>query len=77
MLSKLRTFILEDEFKMIFLSNKIDIVNYTSILHFDSYKIIVTDEKKEYIISGKNLVVSKLLIDELLIEGNVEKIEIR
>ncbi len=76
MLTKLRTIILEEEFKMIILNNRINIVNYTKIIHFDNIKIIIADNKKKYTISGSNLVISKLLIDELLIEGNVEKIEI-
>ena len=73
----LRNYILENEFKMIYLSNKLDIVNYIDISHFDSNKIIINYNEGSVLISGKSLVVSKLVSDELLIEGSINKIEFR
>ena len=73
----LRNYILENQFKMIYLSNKLDIVNYIDISHFDSNKIIINYNKGSVLISGKSLVVSKLVSDELLIEGSIDKIEFR
>ena len=73
----IRQTILEQEFKIIYINNKLDVVNYIDISHFDSNKIIVNYNKGSLIVSGNNLFVSKLLSDELLIEGNIEKIEFR
>lgn len=73
----MRNYILEQDFKLTYLKDKVDIVNYTNISHFDSNKIIINSLKQSIVISGENLFVSKLLIDELLIEGNIEKIEFR
>lgn len=73
----LRNYILENQFKMIYLSNKLDIVNYIDISHFDSNKIIINYNEGSVLISGKSLVVSKLVSDELLIEGSIDKIEFR
>ena len=73
----LRNYILENQFKMIYLFNKLDIVNYIDISHFDSNKIIINYNEGSVLISGKNLVVSKLVSDELLIEGSIDKIEFR
>lgn len=73
----LRNYILENQFKMIYLSNKLDIVNYIDISHFDSNKIIIDYNEGSVLISGKSLVVSKLVSDELLIEGSIDKIEFR
>ena len=70
----LRNYILENQFKMIYLSNKLDIVNYIDISHFDSNKIIINYNEGSVLISGKSLVVSKLVSDELLIEGSINKI---
>ena len=70
-------YILENQFKMIYLSNKLDIVNYIDISHFDSNKIIIDYNEGSVLISGKSLVVSKLVSDELLIEGSIDKIEFR
>lgn len=73
----MREFILEQEFKITYLHNKVDILNYTNISHFDINKIIVNYVKGSVIVSGENLIVSKLLSDELLIEGSIQKIEFR
>lgn len=72
-----RTFILEDDFRLTFINNKVDIVNYESIIHFDNSKIIVKTPINTVEVVGDNLVVSKLLIDEILISGNISKIEFR
>ena len=73
----LRNYILENDFKIIYLTNKLNIVNYNDISHFDSNKIIINYSDGSVLISGNNLVVSKLLKDELLIEGSINKIEFR
>lgn len=76
-LDKLRNYLLEEEFKINILNNKIDIVNYSSIGHFDSNKIMVRYTDGTVIINGTNLVVSKLVNDEILITGNIKNIELR
>ena len=72
-----KDFILENKLKIIYMNNKLNIVNYKSVTGFDSSKIIIESETKLIIISGSNLVISKLLIDELLISGDIEKVEFR
>ena len=72
-----KNFILENNLKIIYTKSKINIVNYKSVTGFDSNKIIVDCDEKLVIVSGSNLVISRLLIDELLISGNIEKVEFR
>lgn len=74
---KFRDYILENELKITILENRVDIVNYTEIGHFDSNKIIVRHDKGNIVINGNNLVVSKLLMDEVLISGTIKNIELR
>lgn len=76
-IDELRNYIIESNFKMTLIDNNIDILNYNSIEHFDSSKVIVKYEKGTIVISGKNLVVSKLLDDEILINGLINNIELR
>lgn len=76
-LDKFRSYLLEEEFKMNISKSKINIVNYTSIGHFDSNKVIVRYTDGTILIEGEKLVVSKLLNDEILITGAVKKIELR
>ena len=75
MLKDLRTYILENEFKINILIGKIDIVNYIEIDHFDDTKIMVRYEKGLVVIKGENLTISKLLNDELLILGKIKAVE--
>lgn len=70
-----RSYLLEDEFKITILNNKINVVNFTSIGHFDDSKIIIRHKEGNIIVKGSHLVVSKLLSDEILISGNIKNIE--
>ena len=74
---KVRSYFLEDKFKLIYIENKINIVNYESIGHFDSNKIIVRKGNGTIIVNGTNLVVSKLINDEILIDGKISSVEFR
>lgn len=72
-----KNFILENQLKIIYIEDKINIVNYKNVTGFDSNKIIIETDTKLVIVSGENLVISKLLLDELLISGNIQKVEFR
>lgn len=74
---KLRSYILEDEFQLNVFLDKVNIVNYSSIGHFDSNKVIVRYHGGSVNITGNNLVVSRLLNDEILITGSIKNIELR
>lgn len=73
----LRSYILEEEFKITILNNKINIVNYISIGSFDDTKIIINYDNGRVVIKGNSLVVSKLMNDEILISGNINFLEFR
>lgn len=73
----IRSYILEEETKITIFKNKINIVNYKDIGHFDSNKIVIKFDNKEVLIKGSDLVVSKLMNDEILITGNFNNIEFR
>lgn len=77
LLRKFENLVLENEFKINYINNSLNIVNYLDISHFDSNKIMVNYKDGTVTIIGKNLVVSRLVSDELLIEGSIDKIEFR
>ena len=77
MLRDLRNYILEDDFKMTYLTGKLDIVNYECIDHFDTDKIMIRYSSGVVIIKGENLIISKLLTDEVLISGTIKNIELQ
>ena len=77
LVDNLRSLVFEEEFKLTYFEDKLGITNYLDIGNFDSNKIAINYKNGNLLVSGKNLVVSKLVKDELLIEGNIEKIEFR
>ena len=77
MLNNLRNYILENEFKISIVKNNVDILNYLEIDHFDDTKIIVRYKDGILIIKGENLIISKLLDDELLINGKIKNVEFK
>lgn len=77
MIDRLKNYILEKEFKMTILDRKIDILNYSEIDHFDDNKIMIRHEKGLVVIKGYKLIITKMLDDEILINGKIEKIELR
>ena len=76
-LKSFRSYILEEEFSFSVYQNKVDILNYESIGHFDSNKVIIRYNKGTLIITGNDLVVSKLMSDEVLVLGSIKNIELR
>lgn len=69
-------YIKNDEFKMLVLDRRINIVNYTNILSMTEERISLTSSIGRVIIKGTNLSVKKLLNKEVLIEGKILDIEI-
>ena len=74
---KVRDYLLDDEFKMIVLNNKINISNYDLIEYLDSDMVVVKYDGGKISIKGDNLTVSKLLNNEILISGIIKEIGMR
>ena len=76
-----RSHILDTELKVTFLNARINIVNFSELGHFDNNKVIVrflkNNNTHNLIIKGRNLVVSKLKSNEVLIEGVIDNLEFR
>jgi len=77
LIKRTRNYLLDETFNMRVLKNKIDICNYVSIGYLDNDLIIINYIEGEIKIKGENLVVSKLLDDEILISGEIKTIEMR
>ena len=56
---------------------QIDIVNYSQISRISDTEIVILNKQKKIVIVGKNLTITRLLEDEVLIKGKFEKIEFR
>lgn len=77
LIKNIRSYILEDELQINVFKDKVNIVNYTKIGHFDNSKVMIYHTSGLIEIKGEKLVVSKLLNDEILITGVIKNIELR
>ena len=73
----IRSYFKEDELEIRVYKDKVNVINYDAIGHFDSNKVIVYYENGHMVITGTGLVVSKLIKDEVLIIGKIGNIELR
>ena len=76
-INSIRSYILEEEFKITILNNKINIVNFTSLGTIDNNKVVIYYKEGFVDIKGSNLVVSRLMSNEILISGNINSLEFR
>lgn len=76
LVKKFRSYLLEDEFSISILKEKVDIMNYNTIGTINSNKIVVYYDGGSVTINGKNLSLIKMLDDEILISGTINNIEL-
>ncbi len=76
MLKKINNYINEKEFRINIYKNKINIINYTKIISLEDTFISVLTNNKKIIVKGKNLILLKILENELLIKGELKSLEV-
>ena len=76
-INKISNYIREDNFQLIYLKNMVNVINYEEIREFTDTLIVIKDKNNLYKITGKNLVVSKMQDNEILITGVINNIEFR
>ncbi len=77
LIRKVANFIEDKEIKLLITSNSIYVANYTEIVRFNEKIIIIKSTNGEIDLFGQNLMITKLLNNEILIVGKIKKIEIR
>ena len=75
MIKKIINYIKDNNFKINYVNNSINVVNYDKILEVTDDVITIIKENKIIIVKGNNLRLSKLLDNEILITGIINKIE--
>lgn len=74
---RINNYINEENFKITIGINYVNIINYTKILDFNSNLISIKYNDIIIDIAGTNLVVNKMLKDEILIKGNIDNVKLR
>ncbi len=67
-------YINDNNFSMIYKNKSLDVINYTKILDFSSSLISFEFNNNSYYVEGDNLVISKMMEEEILITGDIKKI---
>lgn len=75
-MKRLREYINSNDFKMNYINNKLNIVNYDEIVLLSCEKIIILKNNKTICIKGNDLSLLKLLDNEILINGLIKSIEL-
>ena len=75
MIKKIINYVKDDKLKIRYIDNNLNIENYDKILEVKEDIITLTKNNKIILIKGEKLKLSKLLDDEILIEGIIKKIE--
>ena len=73
----LREYIDSNEFQLTLLNERVNVENYDKLLQISSNEIVFTTSDKKIVVTGRNLAINKLLDNELLITGEIFKIEVQ
>ena len=76
-IDKLDRYLNENEYKLILDNNRLNIVNYEEIIDFSLSNIKVKLKDKIVSIEGRNLVINKMVDNEILITVNISNISIK
>ena len=76
LINKLDRYLEDKNYEIIIKENKVNIINFKEIIDFSSSKITLRCDNKIINIEGKNLIIGKMLDDELLITGSIYNIRI-
>ena len=75
-INRLESYLSDNVYRIILRNSGVNIVNYDEIINFSSTQISIRIKNKILIFEGNNLVITKMLDDEILITGNITNIRI-
>ena len=76
LINKLDRYLENKNYEIIIKENSINVINFKEIIDFSMNKISLKCDDKIINIEGKNLIISKMIDDELLIAGIIFNIRI-
>ena len=76
LISKLDRYLENNNYEIIIKDNSINIINFKEIIYFSMNKISLRCDDKIISVEGKELIISKMIDDELLITGIIFNIRI-
>ena len=77
MLDRMKNYIIDTYFSIHYTKDGLNVINYTSILTMEESRISLQYPNGTLVVTGHNLVVKKLMEEEILIVGQISSIEFR
>ena len=75
MIDKIREYIKDDEFRLTIFKNQLHIINYLEILTLSNKQVSIDTGSNLIVLHGENLILNKLLDNEILITGKIYTVE--
>ncbi len=75
-MKKIINYIKDESFKIIYINNSVNVVNYNKIMEVKNNQITLEKENKLVLIKGEDLKLNKLLDNEVLITGTIMEIDL-
>ncbi len=76
MLNRIKKYIVDDEFRLIYFAEQVYVVNFLKILELSDENITIKNKNNLFVIKGNNLSLRRMLDREVLITGKVKSIEV-
>ena len=76
LINHLDRYLFEKDYKITIKNNYLNICNYDEIIDFTLTKIIIKCQKTIITIDGRNLIITKMLDNEVLIKGTIANLNI-
>ncbi len=76
MFNRVKEYINDNEFRLTIFEDRVYAINYLKIISLEDERISFLTAKGKIVIKGRNLRLSKLLDDEVLISGYVTNVEV-
>ena len=76
-LNRIDNYLSDREYKIIIKENIVDIINYDEIVNFSPMIVSVKHHNKVITVEGRNLVINKMIEDEVLITVSITNISIK
>ena len=75
MIKRIVNYIKDNEFRINYVNNSVNVINFDKILELTDEVITIIKEDSLILIKGNDLKLTKLLENEILITGLIKKIE--
>lgn len=75
-MDRLDNYLYDREYKIIIKENYLNVINYSEIVEFSTTRISIKCKRNIITIDGLNLVIAKMIDNEILVTGNISNVSI-